>query len=161
LLYNAVSGHEGEDAPFVLVEAGGFGLSEEGSQVLWLERQELVRFGVEVDLKFLDLGQVDLVVVYVDFGHHLAVVVTNLCVNLSIFSFTCGFWSLKNSVKTLYLAKTFFWTIWILVLGFFSSAIWSSRNSLNLTEARAFSFSNSGCNSLTALESGAIELWFR
>lgn len=74
---------------------------------------------------------------------------------------TCGLCYLKNYVKTLYLPRTFFWTIWMFVLGFFRRFICYSKNSLNLTDARAFNFYNYGCNSLTALESGPIRLLFR
>jgi TfoX/Sxy family transcriptional regulator of competence genes len=49
----------------------------------------------------------------------------------------------------------------MLVLGFFSKAICSSKNYLSLTEALALSFSSSGCNYFTALESGEIKLLFR
>ena len=75
--------------------------------------------------------------------------------------FTPGFWSLKNSVNTLYLLKTFFCTIWMFVFGFFSKFIWSNKNYLNLTEAFAFSFSSSGWSYFTALESAEIRLLFR
>ena len=136
-------------------------MGEEGPEVLRLQGQQLVGLAVEVHLQLLYLSQVGLVVVHVDFSHHLSVVVANLGVDLPIEINTWGFWSLKNSVKTLYLARTFFCTIWILVLGFLRRATWSRRNSRSLTEALALSFSSSGCSSLTALESGAMELWLR
>lgn len=49
----------------------------------------------------------------------------------------------------------------MLVFGFLRSAIWSSKNYLNLTEALDLSFYSYGCNYLTALESGAIMLLFK
>lgn len=82
LFDDAVAAHEGEDAVFVLVEACGLALGEEGAEVLGFEGQELVGFCVEVGLKFFDLGEVGFVVVDVDFGHDFAVVVAELGVDL-------------------------------------------------------------------------------
>jgi hypothetical protein len=64
-------------------------------------------------------------------------------------------------VNTLYLLSTFFCTIWMFVFGFFSKFIWSSKNYRNLSDAFAFSFSNSGCNYFTAFESADIKLLFK
>ena len=82
LLYDAVSAHESEDALLVLVEVGGFGLGEEGAEMLRLRGQQLVGLGVEVDLQFFDFCEVDFVVVDIYFGHDFAVVVAELGINL-------------------------------------------------------------------------------
>jgi hypothetical protein len=50
LLDDAVSRHESEDTLLVLIESGRFGLSEEGPEILGLVGEELISFGVEIDL---------------------------------------------------------------------------------------------------------------
>lgn len=161
LVDDAVSAHEVEDGAAVLVEGGGFGLGEEGAQVLRVDGKQLVGLDVELGLQLLYFREVGLVVVDVYLGHDLAVVVAEFRVDLGGRRGTWGDCSLKNSVKTLYFPSTFFCMIWILVLGFFSRLICSSRNSRSRTEARALSFYSSGWSSLTALESGVMRLLLR
>jgi hypothetical protein len=141
---DAVAIHEVEDRSSVLIEVGGFGLREEGADVLRVHREQLISLEVELRLQLLDLSEVGLVVADVDLGHDLAVVVAELGVDLGEGRRTCGDCSLKNSVKTLYFPSTFFCMIWMFVFGFRNSPICSIRNSRSRTDALAFSFSSSG-----------------
>ena len=53
LLNYSISVHEVKDRSAVLIERCGFYLREECSNVLWIDRQELVCFSIELNLQFL------------------------------------------------------------------------------------------------------------
>lgn len=82
LLYNSISAHQSKNAPFFLIKSCRFALSEEGSQVLGFYWHELISLGVEVDLKFVDLVQVNFKVIDINFGHYLTIVVTQFSICL-------------------------------------------------------------------------------
>ncbi len=73
LVNNLVPAHEGKDTFLILIQVGGLDLCKKLAHVLRLGRNDLVSFGVEFDLQFVDLLQVDFVVGHVNFGHDLAV----------------------------------------------------------------------------------------
>lgn len=161
LVDDAISAHQRKNTPLILVESSWFDLNEEGPQVLGLWRSQMVSFNIKLSLQFLHFLQIFFKIIDVNFCHDFPITVTDLCVNLDHTRFTWGLCSFKNYVKTLNFPRTFFCIIWILVLGLLSKAICSNRNYLSLIEALAFSFSSSGCSSLTAFESGAIRLLFK
>lgn len=84
LLNDPVPVHERVDAPFVLVEVGGLDLREEGPQMDRLERKQLISLHIQFNLQFIDLAQIDFIVVHVDFGHDLSIAIAELSVNLQL-----------------------------------------------------------------------------
>ena len=51
--------------------------------MLRLNRENLIGFGVQVCLQFVDFREIDLVIVDVYFSHNFSIVVADLCKNLN------------------------------------------------------------------------------